>query len=400
MTEVTQAEADQKAMQIATDRATRRNELAEVKFGHQGGQLFVPTDGRMLMDMANMMSQAGLMVKDIYRGNAGACMGLIAVCAPYGMNPLQVSWKTYQTKPDAPIAYEAQVIVAMINSSGVLKGSLDYEFDGEGQKRRCRAFGTLRTGEEKEVWSPPLDQIQPKNSPLWKTDPDQQLCYYTGRAWARRHRPEMLLGIHSVDEELPAIGPENAKDVTPSRRGGVRYRDIDETPAPAAAERETAEPEDAEVVNGNGHAEDPALAELKASAKAAADKGMAAFRAWWVESISVDQRAMLTVDKAFMAKLQARCEEIDAAAKAKAAEPPSDPFSPAPSVPSIDFAKIASLIAKEAADVEQGHGAKVEEAYGEELAALKDARPDLYEPLAAAIDDKKAAPFPGDTVSE
>lgn len=250
-------------------REKRREELASVTF-RPNGQMFQPKDGRELMDMANLMSTAGQMVKDIYRNNPGACMGLIAVCAPYGMNPLQVSWKTYQTKQDAPISYEAQVIVAMANASGAVKGSLRYRYEGDGDRRRCICSGTLAGDPEPvEVWSPPLGQITPKNSPLWKTDPDQQLAYYTGRAWVRRYKPEMLLGIYDVDEmaDAPAVGPDHARDVTPTpaaapRRGGVMLAppDHDEIhdgtvidPTPTEAERAAA------------------MAEAEAAAKANAD---------------------------------------------------------------------------------------------------------------------------------
>lgn len=222
-------------------RDQRREELAEVTF-RPNGQMFQPTNGRELMDMAHLMSTAGLMVKDIYRNNPGACMGLIAVCSPYGLNPLQVSWKTYQTKPDAPIAYEAQVIVAMANASGAVQGSLRYRYEGEGQNRRCVCYGTLKGDTEPvEVWSPPLGQINPKNSPLWKTDPDQQMAYYTGRSWVRRYKPEMLLGIYDVDEMEPVrVGPDGARDVTPRqstpRMGRSVY--LDESPMePAPAQQ-------------------------------------------------------------------------------------------------------------------------------------------------------------------
>ncbi len=217
MTETQKLPAEQ-----AISRDARRQELAAVAF-QPNGQMFQPKDGRELMDMANLMSTAGFMIKDIYRSNPGACMGLIAVCAPYGLNPLQVSWKTYQASknPDAPIAYEAQVIVAMVNASGAVKGSLRYKYDGEGQSRRCCAYATLKGDTEPvEVWSPQLSQITIKNSPLWKTDPDQQLAYYSGRSWARRYKPEMLLGIYDVDElDGVRIGPESARDVTPKPSG-------------------------------------------------------------------------------------------------------------------------------------------------------------------------------------
>src|SRR4029077_15110442 len=53
---------------------------------------------------------------------------------------------------------------------------------------------------EREYKSPRIADIQPKNSPLWKSDPGQQLAYYCLRAFARRWCPETILGIHDVDE--------------------------------------------------------------------------------------------------------------------------------------------------------------------------------------------------------
>jgi hypothetical protein len=253
------------------DRATRRTELAEVKFAPERGQLMVPTDGKQLMDMANLMSNAGFMVKDTYRGNAGACMGLIMVCAPYGLNPFQVSWKTYQTKPDAPIAYEAQVIVAMLNASGALNGPLDYELRGEGATRQCVVTGELRSGGgPRTLVTPTIGQITTKNSPLWKSDPDQQLCYYGGRAWVRRFKPEMLLGIHDVDEPMTPAGPEHARDITPHhdapsgpRRGKVIYREPEPAPEVDAILEHHVEADDGPSAEDRARAEAEALAAIR-----------------------------------------------------------------------------------------------------------------------------------------
>lgn len=213
-------------------RETRRAELAALQFDEaRGRQLFNPRSGQELTDLANLMASAKFMVKDIYRNNPGDCMALIAILAPYGLNPLQCSWKTFQTKPDAPIAYEAQLIVAMINASGALEDGFSYTFDGAGETRKVTVSGKLpKWSAPKTVETPPLSQINPKNSPLWKSDPDQQLAYYGGRAWVRRYKPEMLLGIYDTDEEpAAAYGPDHARDVTPQapRRGGAVYREID-----------------------------------------------------------------------------------------------------------------------------------------------------------------------------
>lgn len=259
---------DQAPNREMVTREQRRNELAAVTF-RPNGQMFQPKDGRELMDMANLMSTAGHMVKDIYRNNPGACMGLIAVCAPYGLNPLQVSWKTYKASKgdDAPIAYEAQVIIAMLNASGAIKGSLRYRYEGEGQNRRCCCYGVLKGDTELvEVWSPPLGQISPKNSPLWKTDPDQQQAFYTGRAFARRYKPEMLLGIYDVDEmEGVAIGPNAARDVTPRQAAPRAGRSVYIDPDPVVDEVTEAEPAQIE------HAQDQVFDLEAAAAEAMAE---------------------------------------------------------------------------------------------------------------------------------
>ena len=45
-----------------------------------------------------------------------------------------------------------------------------------------------------------IKTIKTRNSPLWTQDPEQQLAYYTKRAWARLYCPEVLLGVYAEDE--------------------------------------------------------------------------------------------------------------------------------------------------------------------------------------------------------
>jgi len=262
---------------LPADRAQKRAELAEMTF--EPGQMFQPRNGRELMDMANLMSQTGQMVKEMYRGNPGQCMALIAICAPYGLNPIMVSWKTYQTKADGPVAYEAQLIMAMLNTSGAVPGGLRYRFEGEGQDRRCIAYARLPGDDEPvEVLSPRLADINPKNSPLWKSDPDQQLCYYTGRAWARRYKPEMFLGIYTTDEVEVARGPAQARDITPGarpapKRGGVVY--IQDQPA-EAVKAEPVHDDDGVILDAQPETADepgqPSEAEVEATMQRIADE--------------------------------------------------------------------------------------------------------------------------------
>jgi hypothetical protein len=356
-------------MSTEVSRDVRRQELATITFG--SGQLFQPKDGRELMDMANLMSTAGFIVKDIYRNNPGACMGLIATMSPYKINPIQASWKTYQTKADGPIAYEAQLIVAMLNASGAVKGGLRYRFEGTGQERYCIASGVLAGSKEPvEVQSPPLSQINPKNSPLWKTDPDQQLAYYTGRAWCRRHKPEMLLGVYDVDEVETFVGPDNAKDVTPiPARGGARYEDSSDPWPPAE--------EDAQAVDGEIVTDDP-HADLKATAETKARLGKAAFIVWWRE-VSAEDKDILKPD---MPRYQRLAMDADADATAMDEDGAAEETG-AETVRVVDFQKIAADIRNLIAD--DVPAADIVKLYETELPAMASAAPDLHREITKAM---------------
>lgn len=204
-------------------REKRRQELGETTFntGAQGGALMQPRNGKELMDMANMMAGCGTMVRDFYRNSPGDCAALIMICQPYGFNPYQVSWKTYKASKsaDAPVSFEGQLVNAMLNMSAPVKGRLKYRYENEGtDSLTCTVIGIDKeTGEEITYTSPPIKQIPVKNSPLWKGDPQQQLGYYSARAWARRHFPELLLGVYTREEieEAPKM-----RDVSPAAAGG------------------------------------------------------------------------------------------------------------------------------------------------------------------------------------
>lgn len=234
--------------QNQVSRAERRQELEQTSFSanQQGGALMQPTNGKELMDMANMMSASGQMVRDFYRGNPGDCAALIMICQPYGFNPFMVSWKTYKASKsaDAPVSFEGQLVNAMVNQSAPVRGRLKYTYEGEGPERTCTVTGIDReTGDTIEYTSPPIKSIPIKNSPLWKADPDQQLGYYSARSWARRHFPELLLGVYTR-EEIESAPP---RDVTPQPSGFAQKamdarKQAQEAPAPDIEDAVEVEP--------------------------------------------------------------------------------------------------------------------------------------------------------------
>jgi hypothetical protein len=177
-----------------------------------GGSSIAPQNLGEVVRFAEVMCRADIALPQHLRGNAGACMAVAMQALEWQMSPFAVASKSYAV--GGRIAYEAQLIAAVVNTRSGIKGRLRYEFKGEGADLSCRVTGIL-DGEECEYETPPFSAILVKNSPLWKSDPRQQLGYFAARSWARRHCPEVILGVYDRDE-MEHQGPTNAKDVTPT----------------------------------------------------------------------------------------------------------------------------------------------------------------------------------------
>jgi hypothetical protein len=172
----------------------------------------MPRNVGEIMEFAKMMAVSDFCVRPGFRGNPGACLAVALQAFRCGGDPFAWANKAYITKSksgDEQISYEAQLIHAIVTSSGVLQKRLRPVYEGQGPKRKCKIIGYIKGEEEPfEYESPTVEEIAVKNSPLWSADRDQQLYYYTTRAWARRYVPEILLGIYAPEEMGDVIDME------------------------------------------------------------------------------------------------------------------------------------------------------------------------------------------------
>lgn len=205
--------------------ATRENSINSVTVASgTNGSSIAPQNLGEVVRFAEVMCKADIAIPKHLRGNAGACMAVAMQALEWQMSPFAVASKSYSV--NGAIAYEAQLIAAVVNTRSGIKGRLKYHFEGTGDAMTCTVIGVL-DGEECEYTSPPIGKIPVKNSPLWKSDPQQQLGYYSARSWARRHCPEVLLGVYDRDEAEQFQGADNAKDVTPSVMERLQQRNND-----------------------------------------------------------------------------------------------------------------------------------------------------------------------------
>lgn len=162
-----------------------------------------------VMEFAKLMSISDKAVPAHLRANPGICLAVTFQAVEWRMSPFSVANKSYVVNDR--LAYESQLIHGVIEARAPLVERLKSEYLGEGPTRQCKVIGHFRgDAEPREYLSPMIKDIRVKNSPLWTADPDQQLWYYSSRAFCRRWAPDVILGIYTKDElaENPVAGRE------------------------------------------------------------------------------------------------------------------------------------------------------------------------------------------------
>jgi hypothetical protein len=206
-----------------------------------GGRVMPKSFGQVV-EFAQMMCKGGVAVPKHLRDQPGACLRIIQQAMAWEMDPWGVASKSYAV--NEVLAYEGQLIIAVIKKWAPVKEKVWRPiYEGEGADRKCTiTVHHAESGEEITYKSPIIGKnlgtevkapgpayvgIWPKNSPLWVSEPDQQLYYYSMRAMARRYFPEILLGVYDRDEVLamrditPKEAPVNFLDDEPAVEGEV-----------------------------------------------------------------------------------------------------------------------------------------------------------------------------------
>jgi len=197
-----------------------------------GGMAFRTMD--QIMEFAKVMAIANVAIPKHLRDNPGACLAVAIQASEWQMSPFAVANKSYSVNDR--LAYEAQLVNAVILARAPIVGRFKIEYIGEGDARQCKVTAKLTDGDTVDYTSPPIGKITVKNSPLWKSDPDQQLFYFSSRSMCRRHFPDVILGIYTEDEiaDIPPMRDATPqRDLTPKVENAFSEFAIDEQAAEA-----------------------------------------------------------------------------------------------------------------------------------------------------------------------
>lgn len=152
-----------------------------------------------MQSLAETMAGSVVALPAHFRGKPGDCLAVVMQAAQWGMNPFAVAQKTHVV--NGALGYEAQLVNAVVQTSGAIDGRFHYEYRGEGNSVECRVGAVIR-GEREITWGEWLSAatVTTKNSPLWKTNPKQQLGYLQVKNWARAFVPGAILGVYTPEE--------------------------------------------------------------------------------------------------------------------------------------------------------------------------------------------------------
>lgn len=237
-------------------------EVADVKMFDPGLGSYGFGNLGEVVKFADLMSKAGMMIPEHLRDKPAVCLAVTMRATQWQMDPFALAMETYQASPNSPVGYQAKVFAAALKQCAGIR--LQYRYEGEiartgeevksargnsiapnGYKgdMRCIAFAEV-DGVTLEYATPPYDEINPKNSPLWHNDARQQLAYYAARGWTRLHEPGVMMGAYSIDEVQEM--DREMRDVTPKERKPSGFAAM--VQQARAKETAPAEPEEAEEI--------------------------------------------------------------------------------------------------------------------------------------------------------
>jgi hypothetical protein len=167
----------------------------------QTSNALMPNSMESALRLAEMMA-TGKLVPNHLQKSPGDCLMVIEQAMRWGMSPFAVAQSTSVIQ--GRLMFEGKLVAAALLSSGILSSRIEYEFSGEGDRRAITASATIRGESKPRTAEIKLSEVKTTNG-MWVKQPDQQLIYSVNRVWARRHAPEVMLGVYSPEEfEQPA----------------------------------------------------------------------------------------------------------------------------------------------------------------------------------------------------
>jgi hypothetical protein len=159
-------------------------------------QALVPTTMTEAIKLAELMAGARLVPAGLQKSPAD-CLMVIQQAVRWQMDPFAVAQECSVIQ--GKLMYSGKLVAAVVNARGNLEERLSFSYDGAGDARTITVSGRMPGEQTPRTVTVALKDAR-TNAQVWKTQPDQQLMYHGTRVWARRHAPELVLGVWAPEE--------------------------------------------------------------------------------------------------------------------------------------------------------------------------------------------------------
>lgn len=198
------------------------------------------------------------LVPDNFRGSPDNCFIGIQLAMRLEVDPFMLfqGLSVIHGRPNM----EGKLMIALLNSSGKIKGTIRYRFDGQGDKYGCTAIVTdAETGAEvegpkvdwemvkAEGWSDDKKTRDGKTiKSKWKTMARLMFHYRSAAYLVRTHYPEVLMGLQTREEAEDTVIQAEFQAAHPAAVAGVEYASRSEAVAAQLAGDDAFVPDDSQ----------------------------------------------------------------------------------------------------------------------------------------------------------
>lgn len=202
----------------------RQREVRVVVDDSNQGYLFDTARFEHALRIAGAMASANLIPKHLREDKNGEfqpdtvkanCFMIVNQAIRWGFDPFALLKESYVVA--GILGWQGKLICAVINARAGLKENLDFTFTGKKgtPEYEVTVHGTFKSEDHERIVTLTVAQAKTANE-IWVRDPEQKLCYSGAIKWARRHAPEVVLGV-LIDDDVDKIAAAQAKPVAKAR---------------------------------------------------------------------------------------------------------------------------------------------------------------------------------------
>ena len=156
--------------------------------------------------IATLMSSASLIPEHLKLSKSGAltpqqvmgnCFLIVNQAIRWGLDPFAVAPETYVV--GGKLGFQGKLIAALVNARAGLADRLNYTFAGRGDDLTITVSGRFKDEDQPRTITLRVGDAKTQNQ-MWTKDPEQKLVYSGATKWARRHCPEIILGVLTDDD--------------------------------------------------------------------------------------------------------------------------------------------------------------------------------------------------------